>query len=141
MKRTTSIKFKAAFILAVFAMNTVVGSACAMGVDMGFNHKHHHEEVADHHHDEIANHHNDEKDDSDKDGCCNDAVIKFQEVDKNLTQNAKINIDSPVILLTFNSLLSINLFNISACFLCLAAIRHILPVIHNYLILPALKNI
>ena len=96
----------------VFTLNTVIGFACALGVDMGFNYKHHHDEIADHHHEGIADHH-DEKNDSDKDGCCNDAVIKFQQVEKSLTQNAKVNVDVPIILLAFHSLLGIDLFNIS----------------------------
>jgi hypothetical protein len=37
MKSTISIKIKAAFLLVVFALNTVVGFACSLGVDMGFN--------------------------------------------------------------------------------------------------------
>jgi len=41
MKRNISIQLKAAFLLIVFAMNTVVGLACAVGVDMSFNTKHH----------------------------------------------------------------------------------------------------
>jgi hypothetical protein len=36
-----SIKIKALFLLIVFATNTVVGFACALGVDMGFNKSHH----------------------------------------------------------------------------------------------------
>lgn len=36
MKSTISIKIKAAFLLVVFALNTVVGFACSLGVDMGF---------------------------------------------------------------------------------------------------------
>ena len=39
--RYTSTKLKAAFLLMVFALNTVVGFACSMGMDMGFNTKHH----------------------------------------------------------------------------------------------------
>lgn len=31
------IQFKAAFLMVVFSMNTLVGFACSMGVDMGFN--------------------------------------------------------------------------------------------------------
>ena len=41
MKRNLSIKLKALFLLVVFATNTAVGFACAIGVDMGFNSSHH----------------------------------------------------------------------------------------------------
>ena len=40
MNRNLSIKLKALFLLVVFATNTAVGFACAIGVDMGFNSPH-----------------------------------------------------------------------------------------------------
>jgi hypothetical protein len=43
MNRNLSIKLKALFLLVVFATNTAVGFACAVGVDMGFNSPHHSE--------------------------------------------------------------------------------------------------
>ncbi len=41
LKRNLSIQLKALFLLLVFAINTVVGFACGLGVDMGFNAPHH----------------------------------------------------------------------------------------------------
>lgn len=41
MKRNPSINLKASFLLAVFALNTLAGFACSLGVDMGYNSKHH----------------------------------------------------------------------------------------------------
>lgn len=92
MKRKKSIQFKAAFLLIVFSLNTVIGFACAVGINMGFN-SHHHEESAievteNHHHDK--SHHHEEADvhhhkaSNEKDNCCNDGVMKFQQVDKNI---------------------------------------------------------
>ena len=46
MKKFTSIQIKALLLLIVFAINTVVGFACSVGVDMGFNTKHHNDEAA-----------------------------------------------------------------------------------------------
>ena len=43
MNRNLSIKLKALFLLVVFATNTAVGFACAIGVDMGFNSPRHNE--------------------------------------------------------------------------------------------------
>lgn len=43
MNRNLSIKLKALFLLVVFATNTAVGFACAIGMDMGFNTSHHNE--------------------------------------------------------------------------------------------------
>ena len=45
MKRSLSIKLKALFLLVVFATNTAVGFACAIGVDMGFNSSSHHNQT------------------------------------------------------------------------------------------------
>ena len=110
MKREISIKLKAALLLIVFSMNTVIGFACATGVDMGFNTAHHHDEdagpetaVHQHadgqkhkHHNEAAKHHQNKKESSKKGGCCNDGVIKFQTLDKSLSGNANISISLPV---------------------------------------------
>jgi len=46
MKRILSIRLKAGLLLMVFALNTVVGLACAVGIDMNFNTTHHEEEQA-----------------------------------------------------------------------------------------------
>ena len=100
-------------------MNTVIGFACAMGVNMGFNRHHHDEEespeATDHHHaggkmhqhhDAINKHHHD----SEKDGCCNDDVMKFQRLDKNLTSNANAVINTPVLVTLPSSFFSIDIF-------------------------------
>ena len=41
MRKITSIQFKAAFLLIVIALNTVVGFACAMGLNIGSKTSHH----------------------------------------------------------------------------------------------------
>ncbi|RYY47107.1 MAG: hypothetical protein EOO06_13110 [Chitinophagaceae bacterium] len=108
MKRNTSIKLKAAFLLMVFALNTVVGFACSVGVDMGFNSKHHEENEATeavvhihkdgkkhvHHakkerHSHNKTHKHDKGNDhqkpkSETGGCCNDKVLSFQHLDKSV---------------------------------------------------------
>ena len=94
MKRNKSIQLKAAFLLIAFSLNTEIGFACAVGLDMGFN-SHHHEESAvetqcihhhnkSHHHDEVDVHHHKA---NEKDNCCNDSVMKFQKVDKALASS------------------------------------------------------
>ncbi|MEO6330040.1 MAG: hypothetical protein ABIO55_13980 [Ginsengibacter sp.] len=98
MKIRRSIQIKAAFLLTVFSLNTLIGFACAIGIDMGFNTSHHHDEEANEavvhthkngtkhvHHDEAGKHHDEvsnHKDKSDKDDCCNDKVIKITQLDK-----------------------------------------------------------
>ena len=74
MKGNTSIRLKAALLLIIFSMNTVIGFACAIGIDMGFNTTHHHDEEAKEvtihvhadgkkhqHHDKATRHHHDSK--------------------------------------------------------------------------------
>ena len=125
LKRNTSIKLKAAFLLAVFALNTVVGFACSVGVDMGFNSKHHdeneateavvhihkdgkkhihHEKKESHHHDKAhkhsgASHH--QKPDKKEGNCCTDDVKQFQDLDKSVPHS--LNIVHPVFLTAFVS--------------------------------------
>ena len=97
MNRNKSNQLKACFLLIVFSLSTVVGFACSVGLDMGFN-SHHHEEIAievsenhhhdkSHHHDDADIHHhqtNNDKDDCCNNNCCNKGVMKFQQVDKNI---------------------------------------------------------
>src|SRR5690349_21226508 len=106
MKTKKSILVRAAFLLVVFSMNTVVGFACSVGVDMGFNSKHHdveeateavvhvhndgkkhfHHEKKESHdkskgHDEASSKHK-SGNDNDNGNCCNDKVKSFQQLDK-----------------------------------------------------------
>ena len=108
MKQNISIQLKAALLLLVFGLNTVVGFACAMGVDMGFNITHHHDEEAtevhvhangeQHDHDnKSSNHHHNQE--NEKGGCCNDSVIKFSQTEKSVPQSNSI--ISPVFFTAF----------------------------------------
>ncbi|MEO6584654.1 MAG: hypothetical protein ABIO05_10035 [Ferruginibacter sp.] len=114
MKRNTSIQLRAAFLLMVFALNTLVGFACAAGVDMGFNTKHHEEdkslgaavhvhkdgkkhlhEVKKESHQQNKSHHQEEANNEHKSGsipdnCCNDKVINFQQSDKSVPNSLSI---------------------------------------------------
>ena len=75
-----------------------VGTACALGVDIGFNSHHHGEEETEstihvhangkqHHHEEAENKH---KDNDKKDDCCNDKVLKLLQTDKAVPQFTKL---------------------------------------------------
>jgi hypothetical protein len=113
MKSDLTIKIKALFLLATFSLNTVVGFACSLGVDMGFNSRHHsheegekHEHGNSHQHDgnknhshqhgTVSNHHTD----SDKniasfspqseENCCSDFVVGFQNTDKQVAAKCSI---------------------------------------------------
>lgn len=116
-------KVKAIFLLSVFSLNTVVGFACSIGVDMGFNSKPHHDEETteavvhihadgkkhihyekknshDHkktqHHDQANNHH---KSKEGKENCCTDQVLKFEQLDKSIPHS--LNINHPSFLIAF----------------------------------------
>jgi hypothetical protein len=129
MKPLRAIQYKALFLLATFSMNTVVGFACSMGVDMGFNSKHHshnssnqHEDADNHHeHDgnnshghqhATASHHHSDNDNNtvsftsqSEENCCKDFVTGFNSLDKQLAkQNStqpKITYLSPFIISAF----------------------------------------
>lgn len=97
MSKAISIQLKAAFLLIIFSFNMVVGLACAVGVDMGFNTTHHHEEEATevHIHADGKKHHHEKQDhehtDSEKkDDCCNDKVLQISQTDKAVPQAAKL---------------------------------------------------
>jgi len=114
MERSTSIRLKAAFLLAVFVLNTLVGFACALGVNMGFNHPHHHDKSHHHHHDQLHHHHEQaavghSHSTGEKGNCCNDEVVKFSQVDKSTPQSIKAGI-SPIFFTAFvSSFYNINL--------------------------------
>lgn len=122
MIKNLSIQLKAALLLIVFSMYTVIGFACAVGIDMGFNTKHHDEETKEtpvhvhaegkkhQHHDEATKHHHDSKEDSEKGGCCNDGIMKFQSLDKSLNQNSNISINVPAFITMHSSFFGTDIF-------------------------------
>ena len=101
------MQFKAAFLLIAFSLNTVIGFACAVGLDMGFNSHHHEEcgiEAAKNHQPNKSNHQGEadihrHNANNDKDNCCNGGVMKFQKLDKALSSS--INIINPVFFTSF----------------------------------------
>ncbi len=127
MKKIKSIQLKAAFLLIVFSLNTIIGFACAIGFDMGFNSSHHEEEITDipihvhadgkqhQHPNEVKSHHEEadnhlQKTSNDEDNCCHDKVTQIAQQDKIITPS--ISIISPVFFTTFiASFYTINLLN------------------------------
>jgi len=101
MKKITSIQLKAAFLLTIFTLNIVVGFACAIGMDMGFNtHHHHHDEEMEamehvhadgskhfHHNEAISHHDEANNQDSKDDNCCKDKVTGLTLLDKSVPQS------------------------------------------------------
>ncbi|MBA2248807.1 MAG: hypothetical protein H0W12_01290 [Chitinophagaceae bacterium] len=101
MNKRSSIQVKAAFLMIVFSLNTIIGFACAVGMDMGFNTHHHDEEekeitthihsggIKHEHHNETGKHHDEAGNHKEKgkDDCCHDKVIKIIQVDKAVPQS------------------------------------------------------
>jgi hypothetical protein len=116
-------KIIAAFLLTVFSLNTVVGFACSVGIDMGYNSKHHHNEEAaeavvhihadgkKHIHQEKKKSHNHDKShkvdqagkhhqsNGEKDNCCNDDVATLVMADKYIPE--ALNIIHPIFVTAF----------------------------------------
>lgn len=110
MKKPRSTQLKAAFLLVIFALNMIVGFACSLGLDMGFNSQHHntkagtssvhiHKDGKKHIHNSSSGHsqkhgHSHKKDAtaSKKDDCCKDKVVKLQSADKSF-QYSKTTVD------------------------------------------------
>lgn len=114
MTKALSIQLKAYFLLFIFSSNIMVGFACAIGIDMGFNTRHHQEaestEIHDHadgqkhHHEgvqtELPDHADNNKHHHDagyehspingKDGCCKDIVLKISKADKAVPQTIQL---------------------------------------------------
>ncbi len=134
MRKTVTIQIKAAILLVVFSTNTIVGFACSLGADMGFNASHHErEEVAElihvhpdgkkHlHHEENTERHNESK----KGDCCNDDVIGIQLSDKNIAGNPNPVVKGPVFTVTPGSFSDINYFHLAP----VLPQKHILPFFH-----------
>ncbi|MEO7305835.1 MAG: hypothetical protein ABIR78_08630 [Ferruginibacter sp.] len=113
MNTSRTIKYKALFLLVSFSLNTVVGFACSLGIDMGFNSGHHedHDEEQPDHSDEAQSgvqkdgHHGKHSlnhahtvayvengpvitASEDEEGCCKNFVVGFQSLDKQLAQKS-----------------------------------------------------
>jgi hypothetical protein len=91
MNRSQSIRVKAAFLMIVFFLNTVIGFACSIGIDLGFNTTHHHDEdsseaPSEHLHTRSTTNDDHHKSKESKDHCCNDGVIKFSQLEKSIPQ-------------------------------------------------------
>jgi ABC-type nickel/cobalt efflux system permease component RcnA len=95
MRKLTSIQFKAALLFIVFALNTIFGFACALGVNTALiEHISHTEEAhvshAHIHTDGEKHHHHHEKDPKEKDDCCNSHVVSFEHLDKIIATSVSI---------------------------------------------------
>ena len=109
-KQKNSIK--ALFLLVVFSLNTIAGFACSIGIDLGYNRHHHHQDhphthKSAHHHDEAQEHHSDNaklsatlQSVNSTEDCCATVVTKFIQLDKTLAGQQGV-LSVPFIILDF----------------------------------------
>jgi ABC-type nickel/cobalt efflux system permease component RcnA len=119
MKPNRAIQLKAIFLLVVFSLNTLIGFACAAGMNMGFNKKHHHHNdpvssaTVSHHHETTHHHHHDEaltkKNATEDNNCCTDKASQLSGSDKLLAQTINTGSETPVALVFLHFLYSSDL--------------------------------
>jgi hypothetical protein len=113
MSSQKKYKIIAAFLLIVFSLNTVAGFACSVGIDMGYNTKHHehessqsHSHCKSHFHNAAHKHHQSSSitfnDAGNKDDCCANEVTKFIHLDKSVVNSYSV-LQTPIFLLAFTS--------------------------------------
>lgn len=102
MKKNKTIQFKAALLLLVFSLNTLLGFACSLGLQMGYNEHHHDAEVAaptshtaHHEHGSDQKHHEDKKqhhpdNESSDDDCCSNGVTSFNLISKTIPHQVEL---------------------------------------------------
>ena len=88
--------------MLVFSLNTLLGFACSLGVDMGYNEHHHETELSlsasnapQHEHGSNQKHHEDKKHqhtkkESSKDDCCSNGITLFNQLDKTVSEQVTI---------------------------------------------------
>ncbi len=115
MKSRKFIKLKAAFLLTVFTLNTLICFACSVGIDMGFNHDHHADQHKHTSHSHSGKHmhgshsgataHNQSDDitgngheyPGQKDNCCDEKSVGLQKLDKRSNHSFNPAIKVPVL--------------------------------------------
>lgn len=122
MKQQLKNKIQALILIIVFSLNTVAGFACSIGIDLGYNSKHHekgssHSKVKTHSH-ETGHKHSSEvspklnhqhksdcksmTENNSKDDCCANEVTKFMQLDKSVV-NSYLNLKAPTFFESFVS--------------------------------------
>jgi hypothetical protein len=141
MKKNISIQLKAAALLIVFSLNTILGFACAIGIDMGYNSKHHHHdetkktetmhedvggEQHQHQHQHENKHQHDLKKSTEKNDCCNDNAISFQKIDKALDSSLNTLVKLPAFVLLVNDFQTADIYKYAA----LQTHQYFVPLFH-----------
>lgn len=137
MKQNKTIQVKAALLLIVFSLNTLLGFACSLGFNMGYNEHHHeteiaaptshtehHEQGSDHKHHENKKHQHPESKSS-KDDCCSNGVTSFNLITK--TVPSQVELVHPVFFTLFTAT-----FLTSGIFSYINVARDIKPFVRSH---------
>lgn len=89
MHNKFTIQLKAAFLLVVFSLNSIMGFGCSIGLKLGYNRSHHTETVD---HCGVMQTQTPDSPVQDED-CCKDEVVKFTLLDKSVCTTIKV--DAP----------------------------------------------
>lgn len=120
MKKIKPIQLKAAFLLIAFSLNMIIGFACSVGLDMGFNSHHHGDEESivtetSHHHRSKLDYHNeavkDHPQSNDPDNCCHDKVAKISQLDKAVAPSFSLSLNFIFLSTFFSSFYNVDLLN------------------------------
>ena len=117
MKKQRKNITRALFLLLVFSLNTIVGFACSIGIDMGFNSRHHQPESCESHskthsnnshqkHSHETSHEHQHKHSGTagdaQDDCCANDVTRFIQLDKAIVKN-NLSLQAPIFFVAFTS--------------------------------------
>jgi hypothetical protein len=100
MQNKFTIQIKAAFLLVIFSLNSIMGFACSLGMDLGYNSNHHvkttsvvvsNEEQEYDHCDFTGSNDGSNAASSGHHDCCKDEVLKFTLSDKSPVSSIKLN--------------------------------------------------
>ena len=141
MKRNICIQLKAAALLIVFSLNTILAFACAIGIYMGYNSKHHYHDEAEkteattmhehacgkqHQHQHENKHQHDLKKNTEKKDCCNDNAISFQKIDKALNGSLNTVNKVPAFVLLINDFQTADTYKYAG----IQTHQYLLPLFH-----------
>lgn len=90
MPNKLTIRIKAAFLLVVFSLNSIMGFGCSIGLKLGYNQSHHSESVD---HCGVAQPQPTPAAEDEHEDCCKDQVVKFTLLDKSVSSSIKV--DAP----------------------------------------------
>jgi len=115
MVSSSTIKVIAFNLLVAFSLNTLLGFACSLGIDMGYNSKHHHSQssISSQATDKkkgcctegqnstrnMKTDHEERSESPNDQDCCSNGVVNFLKLDKNISSS--VTVEPPVSVILF----------------------------------------